>query len=107
MSGGGYRASLFHLGVTRREIIRMLAFEGAALGTVGVLAGLAVGGIVSLILVYVVNRQSFHWSMDLHVPWGLLAGLSAVLVLASAAVAAFSGRQSMSPDVVRSVKEDW
>jgi len=45
--------------------------------------------------------------MDLHVPWALLAGLSAILVLASAAVAAFSGRQAMSPDVVRSVKEDW
>ena len=31
--------------------------------------GLVVGAIVSLILVYVVNRQSFHWTMDVHVPW--------------------------------------
>lgn len=107
MARRGEFGMLRHLGVTRPEITRMLAFEGAALGTVGVLAGLTVGGIVSLILVYVVNRQSFHWSMDLHVPWALLAGLSAILVLASAAVAAFSGRQAMSPDVVRSVKEDW
>jgi putative ABC transport system permease protein len=98
---------LRHLGVTRGEIGRMLAFEGAALGSVGVATGLVVGSVVSLILIYVVNRQSFHWSMDLHVPWLLIAALSAVLVGAAALTAAISGRQAMGPDVVRAVKEDW
>ncbi len=98
---------LRHLGVTRGEIGRMLAFEGAALGAVGVLTGLVVGFVVSLILIYVVNRQSFHWTMDLHVPWALLALLSVVLVAAAALTAAASGRQAMGEDVVRAVKEDW
>jgi putative ABC transport system permease protein len=98
---------LRYLGVTKREVARMLGFEGALLGTVGVLAGLVVGSVVSLILIYVVNRQSFHWTMDLHVPWPLLGILSGTLILASAAVAAFSGRAAMGPDVVRAVKEDW
>ena len=53
------------------------------------------------------NRQSFHWTMDLHVPWLLLAMLSAILFIASAATAAFSGRRAMGDDVVRAVKEDW
>lgn len=98
---------LRHLGVTRREIGRMLAFEGAALGVVGVAAGLVVGSVVSLVLIYVVNRQSFHWTMDLHVPWGLLALLSGVLVGAAAFTSVTSGRQAMGDDVVRAVKEDW
>jgi putative ABC transport system permease protein len=98
---------LRHLGVTRREIAKMLAFEGAALGAVGVAMGLAVGAVVSLILIYVVNRQSFHWTMDVNVPWLLLGVLSVVLVAAAALTAAFSGRQAMGPDVVRAVKEDW
>lgn len=98
---------LRHLGVTRREIGRMLAVEGAALGAVGVLTGLVMGGIVSLILIYVVNRQSFHWTMDVHVPWGLLAVLSGVLVAAAALTSVASGRQAMGADVVRAVKEDW
>jgi putative ABC transport system permease protein len=98
---------LRHLGVTRGEIARMLGFEGAALGAVGVLTGLAMGGIVSLILIYVVNRQSFHWTMDVHVPWGWLALLSAVLIAAAALTSAVSGRQAMGDDVVRAVKEDW
>ncbi len=98
---------LRHLGVTRGEIGRMLAFEGAALGAVGVVSGLVVGAVVSVILIYVVNRQSFHWSMDVHVPWLLLGVLSVVLVAAAALTSAFSGRQAMGPDVVRAVKEDW
>jgi putative ABC transport system permease protein len=98
---------LRHLGVTRAEIGRMLAVEGAALGTVGVVTGLAMGSIVSLILIYVVNRQSFHWTMDVHVPWGLLAVLSGVLIAAAALTSVVSGRQAMGDDVVRAVKEDW
>jgi putative ABC transport system permease protein len=98
---------LRHLGVTRREIARMLAFEGAALGAIGVAAGLVVGGLVSLILIFVVNRQSFHWTMDVHVPWALLVILSGVLIAAAAATAAFSGRRAMGDDVVRAVKEEW
>jgi putative ABC transport system permease protein len=98
---------LRHLGVTRGEIGKMLAVEGAALGTVGVVTGLLVGGIVSLILIFVVNRQSFHWTMDLHVPWLLLAVLSGVLVAAAALTSVVSGRQAMGEDVVRAVKEDW
>jgi len=85
----------------------MLAVEGAALGAVGVATGLVVGGIVSLILIYVVNRQSFHWTMDVHVPWSLLAVLSGVLVVAAALTSVLSGRQAMGVDVVRAVKEDW
>jgi putative ABC transport system permease protein len=98
---------LRHVGVLRREIARLLAFEGAVQGALGVVGGLAVGGLVSLILIYVVNRQSFHWTMDLHVPWGTLAGLTAVLITAAAATAAISGRLAMGPDVVRAVREDW
>jgi putative ABC transport system permease protein len=74
---------------------------------VGVATGLVVGFVVSLVLIYVVNRQSFHWTMDLHIPWTLLAGLSVVLVAAAALTAAVSGRQAMGADVVRAVKEDW
>ncbi len=98
---------LRHLGVTRGEVARMLAFEGAALGAIGVAAGLLVGAVISLVLIFVVNRQSFHWTMDLHVPWAGLALLSAILVALAAATAAFSGRSAMGSDVVRAVKEDW
>jgi putative ABC transport system permease protein len=84
-----------------------LAIEGAVLGTLGVLVGLLAGGAISLILIYVVNRQSFHWSMDLSAPSGLLTGLSLALIAAAALIAVISGRQAMGGEVVRAVKEDW
>ena len=70
-------------------------------------AGLALGFVMSLILVHVVNRQSFHWGMDIHMPWASLAVLGIVLLLAAVATTLASGRQAMSGDVIRAVKEDW
>ena len=98
---------LRHLGVTRREIGRLLAYEGALQGAIGAAGGLAVGGLVSLILIYVVNRQSFHWTMDVHAPWSTLGVLTLLLIGAAAATAAISGRLALSADVVRAVREDW
>jgi len=98
---------LRHLGMTRRQIGAMLAAEGGLLALIGVAVGLALGGAISLVLIHVVNRQSFNWSMDLHPPYVLLAGLSFVLVLLSSLTAWFSGREATGLGPVRAVKEDW
>jgi len=60
-----------------------------------------------LVLVYVINRQSFNWSIDLDVPARLLALLSLVLISAAAVTAIVSGRAALSQDAVRAVREDW
>ncbi|HXF67707.1 MAG TPA: FtsX-like permease family protein, partial [Burkholderiales bacterium] len=98
---------LRHLGMRRREIAEMLAGEGALVAALGAAFGLASGWVVGLILIHVVNRQSFHWSMELAVPWLPLAALAAAIVLAAAATAVWSGRAAMSAEVVRAVREDW
>jgi putative ABC transport system permease protein len=98
---------LRHLGVTRAEIARMLAFEGAVQGVLGAVLGLVVGAVIGVVLIYVVNRQSFHWSMDVHVPWIALTALSLALIASAALTAAWSGRGALRDDVVSAVKEDW
>ena len=98
---------LRHLGLTRRQIGWMLALEGALAAGVGVLAGLLAGGAIGLVLIEVVNRQSFHWSMDLHVPWGSLALFAVSLVALAALAAVLAGRQAMRQDAVLAVREDW
>jgi putative ABC transport system permease protein len=98
---------LSHLGFTREQTLRVLAGEGAALTTVGALMGLALGLAVSLILVYVVNPQSFHWTMDMQLPWPRLLLLCAGMVAAGTVTAWMSGRAAVGTDVVRAVKEDW
>jgi len=98
---------LRHIGMTRREIATMLGCEGAVVATLGCAAGLATGWLVGFILTHVVNRQSFHWSMEFHVPVVPLAGLAALIVAAAIATAVWSGRAAMGADVVRAVREDW
>jgi putative ABC transport system permease protein len=98
---------LRHLGLTRAQIRTMLAAEGGLLALVGAAAGLAAGAAISLVLVYVVNRQSFHWSMELHPPYMLLLSLTAILVGLAVLTAIISGREAMGMGPVRAVREDW
>ena len=98
---------LRHVGMLRRQVVGMLAGEGMILGSVGVLYGLALGFVLSLVLVYVVNRQSFNWSIDLAVPWLQLGALAVVLVAAAGLTAALSGRAATGVNALRAVREDW
>jgi putative ABC transport system permease protein len=98
---------LRHLGVARREILRLLGFEAMLLTAIAIAAGLVLGGAVSLVLVRVVNPQSFHWTMDFDVPWPLLAIVAAALLACAAATARVAGRAAASRSAVRAVSEDW
>ena len=98
---------LRHLGLTRAQIRAMLAAEGGLLAVVGAAAGLAAGAAISLVLVFVVNRQSFNWSMELHAPYLLLASLVVLLLVLAVVTAVVSGREATGMAPVRAVREDW
>jgi putative ABC transport system permease protein len=98
---------LRHVGVTKSQILGILALEGGSLTALGVACGFALGLLISLILVFVVNPQSFHWTMQLHLPWGLLGSVAALLLVASVLTALLSGRYALSGGPIRAVREDW
>jgi putative ABC transport system permease protein len=100
-------AMLRHVGMTRAQVAAMLTFEGVFTSAVGLLVGSALGALISLILIHVVNRQSFHWGMELHLPWPALAAFCAVMLALATLTALASARQAMSGDVLRAVREDW
>jgi putative ABC transport system permease protein len=98
---------LRHIGMTRRQIGAMLAGEGLLVSALGLAVGLALGLLISLVLIDVVNPQSFHWGMDLHLPWRLLAEFVAVMLAMATLTAIASGRGAMGGEAIRAVKEDW
>jgi putative ABC transport system permease protein len=98
---------LRHVGVTRRQILSILAIEGGALTALGIGTGFVLGWVISLILVFIVNPQSFHWTMQLHLPWPLLGTVAGLLLAAAALTALLAGRQSLSGGPIRAVREDW
>jgi putative ABC transport system permease protein len=98
---------LTHLGLTRGQIIAVVAGEAAAWVTAGVVMGLLLGVAISLVLVFVVNPQSFHWTMELVLPVARLAALAGAVLAAGVVTAALCARQAASGQAVLSVKEDW
>jgi len=98
---------LAHLGLTRGQILRVVAGEGAAWTGIGSIAGLALGLAVAVVLVHVVNPQSFHWTMDLLVPWARLAVLCVAVVVAGTVTARLASGAAATRDAVLAVKEDW
>ncbi|HNS27916.1 MAG TPA: ABC transporter permease, partial [Steroidobacteraceae bacterium] len=98
---------LRHVGLLRRELAAMLAGEGLLMSAIGVAFALVLGGALSLVLVHVVNRQSFLWSIDFAIPWLQLALLALALVFAAAVTTVVSGRAALGGDALRAVREDW
>jgi putative ABC transport system permease protein len=98
---------LRHLGMLRAQVLGMLACDGLFMSALGVLYGLTLGVELSLVLIYVINRQSFNWSIDLSVPWGSLAALSGALIAAVTLTAVWSGRAALGEAALRAVREDW
>ena len=94
-------------GLTRRQILAVVAGEGAAWTGVGAVAGVLLGLAVSVVLVHVVNPQSFHWTMDLEVPLWRLLVLSLAVVASGTLTAWVAGRAAAGSDAVMAVKEDW
>ena len=98
---------LAHLGLTRRQILGLVTAEGAVWTTVGAVAGLGLGLAVAAVLVHVVNPQSFHWTMDLSLPWPRLLLLCLAVVLAGTLTAWLSSLPAAGRGAVLAVKEDW
>jgi putative ABC transport system permease protein len=97
---------LRHIGCTRRQIAAQLAAEGLLSALPGLLLGLIAGFAMSALLIEVVNRQSFHWSMDWVIPWGWLAVIVLAMLAASTFAAVLGARGALGAGAVRAVKLD-
>ncbi|MEJ2098766.1 MAG: FtsX-like permease family protein [Desulfobacterales bacterium] len=79
--------TLFALGASFRQIRLMIFWEAGFMVFIGELAGVACGFILSYLLIFVVNRQSFGWTFLYGVDWASL-GLSIPLIIITALGAA-------------------
>ena len=98
---------LRHIGLSRRQIQRMLTLEGGLLAGFGIITGFLLGTGISLILIFIVNPQSFHWTMQLYVPWAWLVLMALAVLVAATLTALVASRRAASGNVIRAVREDW
>jgi putative ABC transport system permease protein len=70
------------LGASDRQIRRIILFEAGLLGILANIAGVTLGLILSQLLIYVINKQSFGWTIQFH--WPVLVLLSALSIVYAA-----------------------
>ena len=71
------------LGASTGQIRRLILVEAGLLGLLANLVGFVLGYSLSLILVFVINKQSFGWTIRFHWPVTVLLGALTVVYLAT------------------------
>ncbi len=82
------------VGADRRQVQRMVVIEAGLIGAVSQAIGLAVGLALSLILIYVINVQSFGWTIQFHLPARFLAQASLAVIIATIVAGIYPARRA-------------
>ena len=60
------------IGAFQEQIRKMILIEAGLLGVIGSVLGLAAGIVVSYLLIFVINKQSFGWTIQVFFPYGFI-----------------------------------
>jgi putative ABC transport system permease protein len=93
-------------GMSKGQIRTMLVLESSLIGLASTVAGLALGYALSWILIYVINKQSFGWTINFYTPVTLIAASLAVTFLASAAAGVVPARLANQINVAEAIKSE-
>ena len=77
---------LRYLGASAGQLRKIVLIQAGLLGVIGNVGGIILGLLLSLILIYVINLQSFGWTIQLSLPIVFLAQ-SSILVICTAILA--------------------
>ncbi len=80
------------LGFDRAQIARATALEGMSIAASAVAGGLALSLGLGWLLIHVINKQSFGWTLGFALPWGQLSALGGMVVATGGGVSYLVGR---------------
>jgi putative ABC transport system permease protein len=94
------------LGAASAQIRRMILTEAALLGLLASIAGLLLGFALSLILVFVINKQSFGWTIRFHWPVAILSAAISLIFAATILAGFYPARIAVRLNPVEVVHEE-
>ncbi|MBS1994524.1 MAG: FtsX-like permease family protein, partial [Cyanobacteria bacterium SZAS LIN-3] len=97
-------AILRYIGASRGQLSRVVYLQAALIGVFGNVGGIGLGYILSLLLVHVINKQSFGWSVQYSVPFDFIAQSTILVIVTavlSAVVPAKMAARTLAPAAVR------
>jgi len=83
------------IGAGRGQVRAMIVAEAAMLGAIGQVAGAGLGVLLALVLVYVVNFQSFGWTIHLAIPWTSLLQMAALVIATTLLAGLYPAQRAM------------
>ena len=88
------------------QIRRIILFEAGMLGLLANIAGSVVGFLLSLLLIYVINRQSFGWTIQFHWPVTVLVSALSIVYAATVLAALYPSRVAAKLVPIEVIHED-
>ncbi len=99
-------ATLRAIGASTRQVERLVLWEAAYLGLIGAVLGVVGGLLLALVLIHVINKQSFGWTIQMTFPSGVILQ-AVVLALTAALVAGYwPARWAARQPVVEGLREE-
>lgn len=94
------------LGAPSGQIRKLILIEAGLLGLLANAAGALLGYFLSLILIFVVNKQSFGWTIQFHWPIVVLLGALSVVFAATILAGLYPARIAVRMNPLEVVHED-
>ena len=94
------------LGASREQIRRLVLTQAGMLGLISTAIGSLLGGALSLVLIKVINKQSFGWTIQFHWPVGFLIAALGLICAASLASGIYPARIAASRDPIEVLHEE-
>jgi len=94
------------LGASGQQIRKMILVESGLLGMLSIVVGVVVGGLLSLILIYVINVQSFGWTIQFHWPVAMLLGALGLVYVSSVLAGLYPARVAAQLNPIEAVHEE-
>jgi putative ABC transport system permease protein len=99
-------ATLRAIGGSAEQIRQLVLWEAAYLGVIGIALGLIGGGLLSLLLIKVINKQSFGWTIQMILPVGALLQAVVLAVIAILVAGYFPARWAARQPVIDGLREE-
>ncbi len=95
-----------YLGADDGQVRRMVLTEAGLVGLLAAGRGLMLGAALSLELIYVIDKQSFGWTIQFHPPLVLLAGALLLVWVFTIAAGIYPARFAAKLQPVEAVQEE-
>lgn len=94
------------LGASAGQIRKLILTEAGLLGFLANLAGFGLGYVLSLVLVFVINKQSFGWTIRFHWPVAVLVGALTVVYAATVLAGLYPARVAVQLNALEVIHEE-